>query len=209
MPAKAAIESRPPIVLTSLDALAPVHYQIIGHLLDTRPLTYMRLSKTHRDHALRRLSEPVIIDSALQKRFRETIDARRKKPINPTLLISIAFSHSISFDSLETFSLLATDLSHLERAKRYRKEPGSPYPSLPARLFEHARRIQFSVEPFFEASSVVFRFRGRKCRGGRASAIGPHLGASFGQVVFLVDQPLIDTTAMRLNPIPHYTSVQL
>ncbi|ODN95363.1 hypothetical protein L198_04759 [Cryptococcus wingfieldii CBS 7118] len=189
-----------PMGPTSLEALYPVHDILLDLFFDMKPFVFMRLSKMHRAYALRRMSKAVVFSSDLRERLRDTIDARPKTQIDVSFLIPIFFAHTMVFDSMQTFGLLAADMSIVERAKRLRKRPGSPYPFHPARLFEHVRRIQLPMEPFVGAyvaclDATQVQSEDGKCRGLRQSDLGYQLGDHFSQVSFMVQplsEPLFD-----------------
>ncbi|ODN77442.1 hypothetical protein L202_04620 [Cryptococcus amylolentus CBS 6039] len=211
-PAAEAAPHPPPAPMgpTSLEALYPVHHILLDLFLNMKPFVFMRLSKTHRAYALRRMSQAAVFSSDLRERLRDTTDARPKKPIDVAFLIPIFFAHTIAFDSMTTFGLLAADMSIVERAKRLRKRPGSPYPFHPARLFEHVRRIQLPMEPFLFAYNTCLdatqvQSEDGKCRRLRQSYLGYQLGDHFSQVTFMVQplsQPLFDFSSFYEDQDP-------
>ncbi|TYJ52132.1 hypothetical protein B9479_007257 [Cryptococcus floricola] len=197
---------QPPILPHTLAPLAPVHYDIIDHLLDLTPTTYMRLSKAHHHHALKIFSQPVLIDHSFEDRFYKTTTA--DQPQSLAFLLPAFYAEAVRVDDVRIWAGLAIDFGRVYNQKKRRKAgSGFACEYHPDRLFRHVRQIGVSLSPFATIPSLTekaAREKNYQLKNLFDQSVDHEIGKHFEELAIFVDKPFLGDTDSKQYAFDHF-----
>ncbi|ODN77418.1 hypothetical protein L202_04598 [Cryptococcus amylolentus CBS 6039] len=197
---------RPPILPHTLAPLAPVHYDIIDHLLHLAPTTYMRLSKAHHLHALHIFSQPFLIDHSFEDRFYKTTTADQAQSL--AFLLPAFYAEAVRVDDVRIWAGLAVDFGRVYNQRKRRKAgSGFACENHPDRLFRHVRQIGVSLSPFATIPSLTekaAREKNYQLKNLFDQSVDHEIGKHFEELAIFVDKPFLGDTDSKQYAFDHF-----